>query len=92
MAASAIEFTNAGGMYEYAFTSAGAVAVQMHTKTAGRIYVFATLDDAVGKSLVGELINPYGNCLFGIDLPKGAKVTIRTEVEVINAMIENETD
>lgn len=92
MAASAIEFSNTGRMYEHTFTSAGAVAVQMQTKAAGKIYVFATLDGAVKKSLVGELDNPFGSSLFGIDLPKGAIVTIQTDVEVINAMIENETD
>lgn len=82
-----ITFTQAqDGTWEYTFTSAGPVAVQMNTASAGYIYVYASNDGMV-RSLVGELPNPYTSVMFGIDLPAGMAVTIQTIKEVTKAVM-----
>lgn len=89
--AQTIEFTRIGGGWEHTFTSKGAVAVQMNTVSAGRIFVFASFP-GMEPSLVGELDNSFGSSYFGIDLPAGTEVTIRSAVDVSQAMIENAQD
>lgn len=89
MAQTAITFTqDANGNWKHSFTSAGKVAVQLNCAKAGRVLVFATfgtLEDA----LVGELDNAYNNCMFELDYPEGATVTITSTTEVTQALMQD---
>lgn len=82
--ANVIEFTKAGGSWEYEFVSSGPVAVQVCAASAGRVMVYAWWGD-MPRALVAEVGNPYGAVFFGIDVPAGAKVCVLSSTEVTQA-------
>lgn len=86
--ASDIKFLQSENGWEYSFTSQGPVTVQINAASAGRILVYGSIG-GLSRALAGEIGNPYGKSIFGIDLPNGVEVCIWSSSEVTQAKMED---
>lgn len=86
MTTTPLQFDKVGSSWETTFVSQGRAIIQVEQSPYGIVSVLSRLGDNMPASVVGVFSNPYGGpVLFGVELPIGMSVIVRSGTEVKNA-------
>lgn len=81
-----MDFIKEGSKYVYRFVSDGVKAIQVNRVAKGYFTVYASLGGLTPVSVYCE--NRLQNLIFEINIPSGADVTLESETEVTESVMQ----